>query len=104
MNKATTIQHTADYTANVDRLGELRAELKTLKNEAATIEAFLKREGAGRYDGDLFCATVTESQRTTVDWKAVAAKLEPSRQLVSAHTSTTDVITLRLSAHAKEAA
>lgn len=82
--------------AIADRIGELDAITKPLLAERERLAAQLKALGAGRYTGDLWNCTVVESTRTSVDWEAVAAKFDPSRQLVTAHTSTTPVITLRV--------
>lgn len=82
----------------VDRLGVLKASMAAAKDEAESIEKFLKELGAGRYSGTMFDSVVSESERTTTDWKAVAAKLEPSRQLVTAHTSTAAVTMIRTTA------
>ena len=87
----------------VDRLGALRAALKILADEAKDIEANLKAQGAGVYNGDLFSVKVSETTTRRVDWKEVAARLEPSRQLVSAHTSTSEGLRLLVSAFSKKA-
>lgn len=90
----TTTVNTA--AAIADRIGELDAICAPLLKERERLVAQLKAEGAGRHVGQLWAATVSESIRTTVDWAAVAAKLNPSRQLVTAHTRETPVITLRI--------
>ena len=87
----------------VDRLGVLRAELKVLADEAKEIEAHLKSQGAGVYNGDLFVVKVSETSTRRVDWKEVAERLEPSRQLVAAHTSTSEGLRLVVSAFSKKA-
>jgi len=79
-----------------DRIGELDAMMKPLEAERDRLAALLKAEGTGRYTGTLWNCTVSESTRVSVDWKAIAAKLNPSRQLVTAHTSETPVIQLRV--------
>ena len=101
-------EHIAALPASpVDRLGELRAEIKALQDEAKKIETWVKAEAMLRlespatFDGSLFTATVSSSERTTVDWKAVAAKLSPSHQLVTAYTSSKTITKLCLSAHKK---
>ena len=92
----------------VDRLGELRAEIKALQDEAKGIERWLKSEATSlrlespaTFDGSLFTATVSTSERVTVDWKAVAAKLSPSHQLKSAHTKVKIITKVCVSAHKK---
>lgn len=88
----------------VDQLGVIRAEIKSLQDQAKRLEAELKRQGPGRYNGELFAATVSTFDTTRTDWRAVAMKLNPSRQLITAHTKTTETTTVRVAAHRKEAA
>ncbi|MBK8168247.1 MAG: hypothetical protein IPK64_20050 [bacterium] len=83
-------------TAIADRIGELDAIIKPLAKEREALAAGLKARGAGRYAGDLWSCTVVEAERTTTDWRAVAERLGPSRQLITAHTTTTPVVTLRV--------
>ena len=88
----------------VDRLGELRAEMKALKNEAADIEDYLKSAGDGRYDGERYSAMVTTANRTTVDWKGIALKMKASEYMKKAYSKVAEVCTLKLTAHKKEMA
>ena len=87
---------TTQSAAIADRIGELDAITRPLLAKRERLAAQLKALGAGRYTGDLWNCTVVESTRTTVDWEAVAKKFDPSRQLVTAHTSTTPVVSLRV--------
>jgi len=80
----------------VDRIGTLKAEVAAQMDELKALEAELKAAGPGRIQGDLFEATVTISERDTLDMKAVRAKL--SRQFIAANTTTTEVTTLRVTA------
>ena len=84
-----------------DRLGELQAQIAALKAEAKIIEDQFKAQGAGQFEGHSFVATVVEADRNTVDWKKVAAKLNPSTQLVTAHTKVTHVVSLRVTGFGK---
>jgi hypothetical protein len=79
-----------------DRIGELDAMMKPLNDERAALAAQLKELGAGKYAGQLWSCTVSESTRTSVDWKTIAERLNPSRQLVVAHTSQSPVVTLKV--------
>lgn len=74
--------------AMVDQLGALDAQIKALTKQADTLKASIKAHGPERYNGSEFSALVFESEgRTVTDWKAIAEKFEPSRQLITAHTS-----------------
>ena len=86
----------------VDRIGELRAKIAALQEQAAAVEDNLKLYGTGEYEGVKFRATVKDSERTTVAWKAIAEKLEASRQLVTAHSTTKACTTLRVTARKRK--
>jgi hypothetical protein len=79
-----------------DLLGMLKAQIAELETAAKVEHARLVALGVGAHEGAIFRATVSVADRETVDWKAVAAKLEPSRQLVVAHTATKEVTTVRV--------
>jgi len=99
---AQTQQHSNDLLAyQADQLGKLRAQVKDLQDRAKDLEASLKESGESVIDGAAFHITVSRSERTTVDWKGIAAKLNPSRQLVTAHSTTKETCTLRVGAHKK---
>ena len=83
----STIQLSVDLYALIDEAGALDSEIKRLTAQLETIKATIKAQGAGDYAGFDFTAKVIESTRESVDYKAICAKLEPSRQLVAAHTS-----------------
>jgi len=79
MNTATQpiVQFAAALPVNpVDKLGQLKAAIADLQAEADRISDQLRASGPGRYDGDLFAATVTdETLVETFDSKAAKAKL-----------------------------
>ena len=82
-----------DDGAVADELGKLRAEIDTLRNSAEFLEGLLKHKGVTEAEGALFRVRISYDVETRrVNWKDVAAKLNPSRQLVQAHTrvSTSD--------------
>lgn len=81
-----------------DELGAIRAQQADLKDREREIRNTLIEAGITTLEDDIFRALVVESLRTTIDWKAVAAKLKPTRQLVTAHTSEKEVISIRVSA------
>jgi hypothetical protein len=82
-----------DDGAVADELGKLRAEIDTLRNSAEFLEGLLKHKGVTEAEGALFRVRISYDIETKrVSWKDVAAKLNPSRQLVQAYTkvSTSD--------------
>jgi hypothetical protein len=79
---------TPDLAVMVDQLGALDSQIKALTKQADTLKASIKAHGPERYNGSQFSALVFESEgRTTTDWRAIAEKFEPSRQLITAHTT-----------------
>ena len=75
--------------AKVDRLGVLHAALADMKKEADTLRTELEDAGLEHIDGQLYRVNfATVAGRTLTDWKTIAAKLKPSRQLIAAHTTT----------------
>ena len=81
-----------------DELGSIRAQQADLKDREREIRNTLIESGIEVFEDDIFRALVVQSLRTTIDWKSVAAKLKPSRQLVTSHTSDKEVISIRVSA------
>ena len=79
----------ADLKSKADRMGLLHAVIAQSKAEAATLRAELEAAGLPEIEGDLYRVAFAPCKGATkVDWKTVAAKLKPSRQLVQAHTTT----------------
>ena len=78
-----------DLVVAVDQLGALDAQIKALTKQADILKAQIKAQGPERYLGSQYTALVFESEgRTITDWKAIAEKFNPSRQLITAHTET----------------
>jgi len=72
----------------VDDLGMVRAQLATLREQETALELQLYGMGKGSYDGIMFHSTVSIWEQVATSWKAIAEKLQPSRQLIAAHSST----------------
>lgn len=81
-----------------DELGFIRAQMADLKDREKDIRDIMIEAGVKTLEDDTFRALVVESIRTMIDWKQVAAKLRPSRQLVRAHTTEKEVISIRVNA------
>ena len=81
-----------------DELGFVRAQMADLKDREREIRNTLIEAGVDALEDTNFRALVVTSLRTLIDWKAVAAKLKPSHQLVTAHTEEKEVISVRVSA------
>lgn len=93
----STIQLSVDLFTLIDEAGALDAEIKRLTGQLEQLKATIKAQGTGDFVGFEFKAVVTEPPRETVDWKAIAAKLNPSRQLITAHTTCKKIPTIKFS-------
>ena len=90
-----TIVLTPDLFALIDHAGALDSEIKALTKQLETIKATIKAQGAGDHAGFIFTAKVIDSERVTIDYKAICEKLSPSYQLVTAHTTSAIVQSIR---------
>ena len=75
--------------AKVDRLGTLHAALADMKKEADQIRTELEEAGLKDIEGHLYRVNFSQvAGRTLTDWRTIAERLQPSRQLIAAHTTT----------------
>ena len=83
-----------------DRLGQIKAQLADLKKEESKFKEELIESGLAVVEGSFYRVAVSESEgKTLVDWRKIAEKFSPSRQLVKANTSTGEAyFTVRVSA------
>lgn len=88
-------QQTTSVIPLADALGNIRAQIAELKKTEAALVAQVKDADTDVIEGDLFDAVRIVQYRTSINWKAIAAKLDPSRQLVTAHTSVKEVISVK---------
>lgn len=73
----------------VDRLGQLAAEAEAISLEAARLRTELEAAGLATIAGAMYRATFAQVKGSArIDWKTIAAKFKPSRQLIAAHTTT----------------
>ena len=87
--------------AKVDRLGQLAADAAAIKLEADRLRTELEGAGLSEIHGTQYRANFAQCKgKTLTDWKTIAAKLKPSRQLIAAHTSTgTESTRMTIKAH-----
>jgi hypothetical protein len=84
---APALTAAAALAAKVDRLGALSAALAAMKREAEQIRTELEDAGLANIDGNLYRVNFAQcTARAVTDWKTVAERLNPSAQLIRAHT------------------
>jgi hypothetical protein len=96
----TTLFSPDELIDMVDTLATIRADIADLKSREETYKAALIAAGHRAIDGTQHRATISEPvYRVTIDWRTIAERLEPSRQLIKAHTTTAEepTITVRIS-------
>lgn len=82
-------ENPAVLAALVDQLASVKAQLSDLKALEDQLKAALVESGQVAIDGSAHRATVSHcAGRESIDWQAIAARFNPSRQLITAHTST----------------
>lgn len=84
----------------VDKLGQVKAQLADLKKEEDRLKQELIDSGLASIDGTFYRAAISECDgKTSIDWKAIAEKFSPSRQLIKSKTTYgEDYVTVRVSA------
>ena len=87
---------THNVTLAIDELGRLQARIADLRSQETALKDIVKSLGTGSYEGELFRATVSFTERETLDMTAVREKLSP--QFIRAHTNVTPVVTLKVTA------
>ena len=85
----TAIILSPSLAALTDEIGSIRSEIKRLEALDKQLTEQLKASGAGKHQGAIYKSTIYPVEpKTTVNWKAVAMHFEPSRQLITAHSTT----------------
>jgi predicted phage-related endonuclease len=85
----------------VDELGLLKAQIAELTVREAEITRLLKATNESEIDGETFRATISRSERDTIDAKALRAA---HPDIAAEFTRTTSVTTVRVGARVKAAA
>lgn len=85
---------------DVDTLGSLLAQIKDLTDRADAIKDAIKESasagGAKVVEGAIFKATYSETNRSSVDYKALLAELGATAKQIANHTKTTAVFTVKV--------
>lgn len=77
----------SNLSAVVDRLAMTLSRIAELEREAAKLKAELALSGQDRIAGTLHNASISQvAGRVSIDWRAIAERMSPSRQLIAAHT------------------
>lgn len=84
----------AKFAALADRVGEIKIALAQLEREQAEIKQAFIDHGLAQYDGELYRVTLTETERRTLDMKAVREKLPLKWQ--QEHTNITHVVQMHV--------
>ena len=90
--------------AVVDRMATIKAQIAALTDEQNNLRDTLIDSGLSTIDGTLHRASISHcAGRTTIDWQSIALHFKPSRQIMTAHTSTGEpYYTVKLSAKPAE--
>ena len=88
--------------AAVDELGALKAAIAELTEKERDLKTVIAGSGYAEIDGDLFRATVSLSERTTLETEKVKALLSEAQIL--ACSKTTEVTTVRVAARKRASA
>jgi len=85
----------------IDTLGGLLAQIADLEKQAEVIKADLKDaatapNGSKVFEGDLFKATVIEANRSTIDWKRLAADMGITEEQLAGYTKTSAVFSVKV--------
>jgi hypothetical protein len=95
-NPDTIALQPSNLAKTIDALGELKAQIASLQDMEKAMKEALGELEPGAYDGHKFRLSVSVSDRETLDMDAVREKLSP--QFIRAHTNTTSIRALRVTA------
>ncbi len=82
--------------AKVDELGALKAAIAELTEKEKELKTAIAASGYAELDGDLYRATVSLSERVTLDSEKVRALLSDAQ--IAACSRTTEVLSVRVAA------
>jgi len=87
---------TNELKAIVDELGALKAAIAELTEKEKELKTAIAASGYAELDGDLYRATVSLSERVTLDSEKVRALLSDAQ--IAACSRTTEVLSVRVAA------
>jgi len=87
-----------NLTTTIDAFGDLKADIADLEMKLQAMKDALAELPKGAYEGERYRLNVIVAEVERTDWKAVAMKLDPSSQLIVAHTSKTEQRSYRVGA------
>lgn len=87
---------TNELKAIVDELGALKAAIAELTEKEKELKTTIAASGYGEIEGELFRATITPSERVTLDSEKVRAILSPAQ--IKACSRTTEILTVKVGA------
>ncbi len=85
------------YGEMADFIGDIRSQIRTLQDKLKHVEDILKHEHIDIAEGNLFRVAISyDVERSTVNWKSIALRFDPSHQIISGNTkvSTHDRLTV----------
>ena len=88
MNSILSV-HLQSMADTVDHLLSVKAQIAELQQTESLLKDTLIASGHSSIEGMLARASISYCQgREKTDWQSIAMRFEPSRQLITAHTST----------------
>jgi hypothetical protein len=78
-----------------DELGQLHANMRVLKRREAQLKGELIDRGDD-VEGEYHAVSLSHVRRDQTNWKLIAEKFNPSRQMIAAHTRKLDYYTVRV--------
>lgn len=91
-----------DYARIVDELGALKARIADLTKQESALKAALSSSGYAELEGEIYRATVTWTERASLDAESVRALL--TEEQVRQCTRHTEVMSVRVVARKRAAA
>lgn len=104
MNAITPKARTLTLIEAVDELGRVKAQVAALTRIEEKLKTQLKASGKPEINGVTFRATVSESERETLDMEAVRTyfnRTPAGKRWIKAHTNSTPTTTVRVVAQVR---